>query len=271
MLSFLGALSASGDFSVEFRYNGYNDFLPIPNAIVEKNKAVSCSSGNISEVLDFWKTKLVCIMWEAEKNAFENNFSAFEKNIYSLRKYILEIDKSPEKDLILSSCYAIVLESLTRILQSHNSNIMTEELLYTALSVSRLNSKALRHFYTYANMLILAKKIYIYRKKNHCLPNSLSKINDIGKKHLDGWGNKIMYTIEGDDFYLFSDIGKSNIGRKISQYVPIFSKKKYNQRLVFSSNMSMRRSLLWKNGKLIYSGLHIMLDKTNGTVSYFYD
>lgn len=179
-----------------------------------------------------------------------------ETAIDQLAKDLKEIRKNPSSVLILRSCYALVLESLARILQSPGVSLLTKEQLQKALSPELWDDDKLKFFRTYAAMLLLARELVEYRLRTGALPQNLTQVTAAAH---DAWGNPIQYRVDHEKYLLWSGNRGAKGPEVVQGYMPSFGN--YDV-LVFSEEFSEWRKKLYDDGQIVMpSGFQVILTK----------
>ncbi len=185
-------------------------------------------------------------LYNLEKAVRNANPDAQEKSIEQLAADLKEMRKNPVALLIFRSCYASVLESTARILQSPNGQHLSKEQLQKALSPELLTEDDLKFFRSYANMLLLARELMEIRRQTGTLPRNLEQIP--GQISLDAWGNPIQYREENQKYLLWSANRGEKAPAEIQGYIPAFDNRDV---LVFSEDFSELREKLYQEGEIM--------------------
>ncbi len=239
---------------IEFRYLGYpalseQDAAEI-RRIADREKAEKTFAG----VQAFWRNQLVGDAWNVEKSAHNRNAGQLKENVKQLNADLRAMGEChPYRVLLFLEYYPTVLESLARILNSPDTDMLTPDLLKLALAREQLDdfpqAKSLK---TYADMLMLARCILQYKSQHGQLPENISRVLDGEAFRLDAWGDEIGYRTDGKNYWLWSYAGKPCSRVDLSGYKPVFRKKAEPGTIVFSGNFSDLRKQLWRESRRVF-------------------
>lgn len=200
--------------------------------------------------LSFWSKRIGLRMFKIEEAFHAQQQEEFLLQMEQLSKDFEVISKDGNRCLLMNTVTSRAIEPLLRMQESTlpQRRWLSRELLQRLIPESCFsdNSSPLKTYGTYWKLLLLANAIVQYHDAHDRLPRDLS---EIGGKWIDAWGRPILYSQQGDGWFLKS-LGKDGADKTkydLDNRMPLLVRRRCP--ILYSGRSDDRRNL-WMNQEL---------------------